>query len=72
MDHVETYPDAYIWYNASAMVLNVDSDAAYLVLPNAKSQIVGFFQLADKYCNSQPPPTNGPLLVECKTINTSC
>ena len=68
MDYVATYPDAYIRYNASDMILHVDSDAAYLVLPNAKSRIAGFFQLTDHPSDSNPPPTNGPLLVECKTI----
>ena len=68
MDYVATYPDAYIRYHASDMILNVDSDAAYLVLPKAKSRIVGFFQLTDNVQNTKAPHRNGPLLVECKTI----
>ena len=68
MDYVATYPDAYIRYKASDMILNIDSDAAYLVLPKAKSRIAGFFQLTDNPRASHPLPTNGPLLVECKTL----
>ena len=45
LDYVATYPQVYIQYHASDMVLNIDSDAAYLVLPEAKSRIAGFFQL---------------------------
>ena len=42
MDYAATYPDVYIRYYASDMVLHVDSDAAYLVTPKAKSRIAGF------------------------------
>ena len=47
MDYAYTYPNAYIRYHASKMILHVDSDAAYLVLPKAKSRIAGYFYLAD-------------------------
>ena len=33
MDYLATYPNAYIRYYASDMILNIDSDAAYLVAP---------------------------------------
>ena len=65
MDYVATYPDAYIRYKASKMILSVDSDASYLVLPKACSRIAGFFQLTD---GKDAHTKNGPLLVECKTI----
>ena len=64
MDYIATYPNAFIRYHASDMILNVDSDAAYLVLPNARSRIAGFFHLTNK----TNPFRNGPLLVECKTL----
>ena len=65
MDYVATYPDAYIRYHASNLILSVDSDASYLVLPKARSRIAGFFQLTDA---KDSPNRNGPLQVECKTI----
>ena len=43
MNYVSTYPDAYIRFHASEMVLFADSDAAFLVLPKAKSRVAGFF-----------------------------
>ena len=51
------------------MVLYIDSDAAYLVLPNAKSHIAGYY-----YLTSIPPTPdqawtlNAPVLVMCKTL----
>ena len=65
MDYVATYPNAYIRYHASDMILNVESDAAYLVLPKARSRLAGLFNLGQHHPS---PPNNGPLLVECKTI----
>ena len=64
LDYVATYPDVFIRYYASDMILNIDSDAAYLVAPGAKSRIAGFFHLTNK----DDPFTNGPILVECKTL----
>ena len=41
LDYAATYPLAIIRYYASDMALNVDTDAAYLVLPNAQSCYAG-------------------------------
>ena len=69
MDYVSTYPDAYIRFHASKMILHIDSDASYLVLPKAKSRIAGYFYLSDLTPTSSTNlPPNGPILVECKTI----
>ena len=71
MDYAHTYPNATIRYHASDMQLHVDSDAAYLVLPKARSRGAGHFYLS----NHTPPgiaiptpPPNGPILTECFTI----
>ena len=70
-DYLSTYPNETILYYASGMCLAVDSDAAYLVLPYARSRYEGYFFLT----NALPPfpskPTytfNGPVLVTCKTL----
>ena len=65
LDYAATYPEAVVRYHASDMILNIDSDAAYLVLPKARSRLAGYFCLLDKH-----PATayNGAILVECKTI----
>jgi hypothetical protein len=43
LDYAATYPNAVIRYHASQMVLHVDTDAAYLVLPHARSHIAGHY-----------------------------
>ena len=53
------------------MVLYVNSDAAYLVLPEAKSRIAGHFYLSDhpnKLAANQTPTPNAPFLTECRTL----
>ena len=70
-DYALTHPSATIKYHASDMILHVESDAAYLVLPKARSRYAGFFHLAEH--PPEPPaipkPTiNGAINVECKTI----
>jgi hypothetical protein len=69
LDFAATYPDAKIRFHASDMILNIDTDAAYLVMPNAKSRIAGYFYLSSLPSTSNiPVPINGPILVECTTI----
>jgi hypothetical protein len=71
MDYMSTYPLAIIRYHASEMVLHIDSDAAYLVLPNARSRYAGHFYLSSRPTPlpAKPAPkTNGPILTICKTI----
>jgi hypothetical protein len=63
LDYTATYPTAFIRYYASDMVLSIDSDAAYLVEPQSRSRVAGYFQL-----NSLPTFVNGALLIECKTL----
>ena len=51
------------------MVLFVDSDAAYLVLPKAKSRIAGCHYLSSMPPTPEQPPTlNAPILVVYKTL----
>ena len=42
MDYLSTYPNAFRYYD-SDKILHVDSDAAYLVAPKARSRIAGFY-----------------------------
>ena len=73
LDYAATYEDTTLRFYASDMVLHMESDAAYLVLPGAKSRIAGYFYLSDR-----PPPNekvsptpmrNGPLHIVCKTLH---
>ena len=66
LDYVATYPNVFLRYHASDMVLTIDSDAAYLVAPKARSRIAGYFQLnSAKHSNNY---VNGTILIECKTL----
>ena len=48
------------------MILHVDSDAAYLVQPNARSRYAGYYYLGSQ--NSTNNTLNGAVLVICRTI----
>ena len=68
LDYVATYPHPILRFYAGDMILTVESDAAYLVLPKARSRAAGFFYLHN-YPTSKPHPTlNGAILVECTTL----
>lgn len=71
MDYARTYPNATIRYNASDMQLSVDSDTAYLVLHNARSQEAGHFYFSTNHTKSgtvtPSPPLNSSILTECVT-----
>jgi hypothetical protein len=45
LDYCATHPDATIRYNASDMILLIDSDASYLTAPEARSRASGYFYL---------------------------
>ena len=70
LDFCATHPNPTIRFKASDMILHIDTDAAYLVLPGAKSRIAGYY-----YLTNPPPKTstptpiiNGVIHVECKTL----
>ena len=70
-DYALTHPSATIRYHASDMILHVESDAAYLVLPKARSRYAGFYHLAGHPPDPPAIPTptiNGAINVECKAI----
>ena len=66
LDYLATNPSAKIRYYASDMLLHVESDAAYLVAPNAKSRIAGYYYLGDK--EKKNTKINGAILVECRYL----
>ena len=70
LDFCASHPNATIRYHASDMVLHIDTDAAYLVLPGAKSRIAGYYYLSGRPpATGTPTPTiNGAIHVECKTL----
>ena len=71
LDYAATYPNAILRVHASDMILHVDSDAAYLVMPQARSRIAGYYYLSDDttiFPKKKQPPPNAPILVGCKTL----
>ena len=61
LDYAASYQNAFIRYHASNMILHVDSDAAYLVMPQARSRIAGYYQLLD--FPAKEGTINGPILI---------
>ena len=69
LNYVNTYQDVRVRFYASDMILNIDTDAAYLVLPKARSRLAGYFYMGHKRGKASPHTLlNGAILVECKTI----
>ena len=63
----KTHRNTSLSFHASDMSLHIDSDAAYLVMPNARSRFVGYY-----YLSKHPPsnlhdntsiPLNAPILI---------
>ena len=70
MDYLYTYPNAKLRFYAGDMKLQVEADAAYLIIPNAKSRVAGHFYLsAQPIINETYPSTfNAPILTECHKL----
>ena len=69
MDYVFTYPKGYIIYVSSDMILELDSDAAYLIAPKARSTVAGYYHITEDPSITQHPIFNGSIHVECKTLH---
>ena len=50
------------------MILNIDSDASYLVAPKSRNRVAGYFYLSSKPTNTDTPNLNGDIHVECKKL----
>ncbi len=68
LDYVSTYKNTYLRFFASDMILHVDSDAAYLVAPGAKSRIAGFFYFKHAPDGTVISKLNIPIHVDCKYL----
>ena len=64
MDYCATYPLVTILFHTSDMILHVDSDAAYLIVPGAKNRIAGHYYLS----NAAGTMKNPPFHVICKIL----
>ena len=68
MDYLHTYPNRFITFNASYLVLHIDSNVAYLLAPKAQSQVAGYFHLSNHPNVTKRPKLNRVILVECKLL----
>ena len=69
IDYVATYSNTIVRYYASDMILFVDSDAAYLVLPKARSRIARYHYLSSMPPTpEQSPMLHAPILVVYRTL----
>ena len=68
MKYLHTYPNTYICFYASDMILHVDSNAAYLVDPKSRTRITGYFHLLDHLNITNHTKLNGAILVKYKTL----
>ena len=64
LNYASTHPNTKKRYRASDMILTIDSDAAYLVAPQARSRAGGFHYLGNKDGNLM----NGSVAVIAKII----
>ena len=68
LDYVATFPNVTLRYHASDMQLHIDSDAAYLIAPKAKSRIAGFYYFKNSPTSKPLRFPNHPILVECRCL----
>jgi hypothetical protein len=68
MDYLHDHPDGVIRYHASDMILQLEADAAYLVLPKARSRAAAWFILSNDPSTHPNPMDNAPIDVMCNTI----
>ena len=65
LDYLATYPNATVPLSASAMILNIHSDASYLSESRAHSRLAGYFFLGDMPEDGKPIFLNGAIHVMC-------
>ena len=66
MDYLHTLPDTVVRFHASNMILYIELDAAYLVLPKAHSRVASIFYLSN--ATAGRPPLNSAIKFICKTL----
>ena len=65
LDYCATYPNVGLRFDKNDMILNIHSDASYLVAPYAKSRINGYF-----FLSSNPTiKTSHNAPIECKILH---
>ena len=71
VDYTPTYPNTTIRYHESNIHLYIESNATYIVLPNACSRGDGHFYLSNhlhSFATFPNPPPNDPIITKCTTL----
>eukprot|EP00970_Alexandrium_tamarense_P017799 scaffold11398_cov137-Alexandrium_tamarense.AAC.1 len=68
LDYLATHPDTTIRYYASDMIMNVHSNAAYLVASGARSRAAGHFFLGWTPQDNKPIKLNGAFYTTCELL----
>jgi hypothetical protein len=68
LDYLATHPDATIRFCATGMVMNIHSDASYLLAPNSRSRACGHFFLGWLPVNGEPISLNGAFHMLCSIL----
>ena len=71
MGYKATYSEATLIFYAGTIQLHVELDVAYLVLPNERSRIAGYFYLHSPQTQGKVYQKiyNALILVECATLH---
>ena len=67
-DYVNTYGRVFVRFHASDMILEVDSNSSYLILPKSRRRYAGYVWLLDHLSIHKQRLHNGAILVLCKRI----
>ena len=68
MDYLYYHPNETLRYYASDMILQGEADAAYLVLPKARSRAAAWFILGNDPTSKPTPKPNAPVYIMCNTL----
>ena len=68
LDYMHTNPNAVIRFRASDMILNVHSDASYLLAGKGRSRASGYFFLGKLPRDNEPIQLNGNVAATCAIL----
>jgi hypothetical protein len=68
LGYMWTHPNAIIRYRALDMILNVYSNASYLLAPRAQSHVGGYFFLGSLPVDGDPIKLNGAIHITCTIL----
>ena len=68
LDYLATHPDATLHFHATDMVMNIHSDASYLLAPNSRSRACGHFFLGWRPVDGEPICLNGAFHMLCSIL----